>query len=77
MSLVFGSTAFIVIAAIVVIGIVIALIVRVGRRDQTDWAGDPRPPQPQPRPQQEPPRSIDDSQQFREQNRPTDPPAPA
>lgn len=72
MSMMLGSTVFIVVSALVVVGIVVALIVRVGR-GKTDWAGEPRPPQPQP----QPPRSIDDSQRFREQNRPTDPPASA
>ena len=99
MSTMFGSIAFVIIAAVVIVGIVIALLVGFGRK-KTDWAGDPRPPQQQapqqpgdpqrspyeqqqppqqpgdPR-QQQPPRSIDDSQQFREQNRQTDPPAPA
>lgn len=81
-----GTLAYIVIGAVVVVGIVVALVVMLGRRSN-DWAGDPRPPQqpypsqqqqPQP-PQQptQPPRSIDDSQRFREQNRPTDPPPPA
>jgi len=76
MSMMLGSTVFIVVSALVVVGIVVALIVRVGR-GKTDWAGEPRPPQPQPQPQPQPPRSIDDSQRFREQNRPTDPPASA
>lgn len=65
MSLMFGSAGF-VIAGVVVLAIVVALVVGL-RRKGTDWAGDPRPPQ-------QPPRSIDDTQRFREQNRPTDPP---
>lgn len=73
MSMMFGSAVTIIVAAVVILGIVVALLVAFGRK-KTDWAGDPRPPQPQQPP--EPPRSIDDSQRFREQNRPTDPPAP-
>lgn len=81
MSLFSGAAALAVIGALVVIGIVVALVLVFGRKKH-DWAGDPRPPQQPYPPQQpaqppQPPRSIDDSQQFREQNRPTDPPPPA
>ena len=70
----FGSVALSVIAAAAVIAVLIVLLLLVRRKN--DWAGDPKQPQ-QPDAPQQPPRSIDDSQRFREQNRPTDPPPPA
>ena len=78
MSGMLSVAAIAVVGALVIAGIVVALAVLYGRR-KNDWAGDPLPPQPpsaQP-PPVDPPRRIDDTERFREQNRPTDPPPPA
>ncbi|WP_420113542.1 hypothetical protein [Pseudactinotalea sp.] len=86
MSMFSGGIALVAVAALVALAILVTVLLVVGRRKH-DWAGDRVPPPqqvpPQPgQPQQPgqpptPPRSIDDSERFREQNRPTDPPAPA
>jgi hypothetical protein len=69
-----GLLAVLGLGAAALAAVVLVLVLVLGRRKH-DWAGEPTSQQPQ-EPRQ-PPRSIDDSQRFRQQNRPTDPPPPA